>query len=118
METYYRQDSVGFCRVKVGQLGRSDVPLTATDRAIPKPIPDSLLSYQSVQQLLATYQGIMEARDNAASTKAEQAGENPTDRTQNSMAVADGQRATGVPAHNREDLSAAGQSGSKAAGGA
>lgn len=116
MEIYYRQDGVGFCRVKVGKLGNSDVPLTATDRAILKPIPDSLLSYQSVQQLLATYEAIMEARDDAVS-KVEQARENARDRTPNSMAVTDGQPATGVPADNRADLSAAGRSDDKANGG-
>jgi hypothetical protein len=117
VEIYYRQDGVGFCRVKVGKLGSSDVPLTATDRAIPKPIPDSLLSYQSIQQLLETYEAIMEARDDAMS-KAEQAGEKPRNRSQSSMGDTGGQPATGVPAGNRADLPAARRSGDKANGGA
>jgi hypothetical protein len=118
VEIYYRQDGTGFCRVKLGQLGRTDVPLTATNRAIPMVVPDSLLSYQSVQQLLLTYQGIMEARDDAVSVQAKQGQENATDRAQNSLAVADGQTAGAVPAHNREDLSAAGQSDGQTTGGA
>lgn len=117
VEIYYRQDGVGFCRVKVGELGSSDVPLTATDRANPKPIQDSLLSYQSVQQLLATYKAIMEARDGAVS-KVEQARERARDRAPNSMAVADGQPTTGVPADIRADLSAISRSSNKENGGA
>lgn len=81
-------------------------------------VPSSLLSYRSLQQLLLTYQGIMEARDEAESVRAKQGQENATDRTQNSMAVADGQSTAASSAHNREDLSAAGHSGGQREGGA
>ena len=117
VETYYRQDGVGFCRVKVGQLGRSDVPLTATNLAIPIPISESWLSHRSLQQLLATYQAIREARDHAVSATADQEQEMPTNRAQNRMAVLDGQATAAVPARHRANLSTAGQSGSTAAGG-
>lgn len=82
------------------------------------PIPESLLSHQSLQQLLATYQAIREARDYAVSATADQEQAMPTDRTQNRMAVIDGPATAATPAHHRADLSAAGQSGDTAAGGA
>lgn len=118
VEIYHRQDGARFCRVKVGPLGRTDIPLTATNRAMPMTVPSSLLSYRSLQQLLLTYQGIMEARDEAESARAIQGQENATDRTQNSMAVADRQSTVASSAHNREDLSAAGHSGGQGEGGA
>ena len=52
VEIYHRQDGVAFCRVKVGELGRSVVPIAVTDRGIPISSPESLLSYESLQQLL------------------------------------------------------------------
>ena len=60
----------------------------------------------------------METRDNAESVQAKQGQENATDHTQNSLAVADGQTTGEVPAHNREDLPAAGHSGGQRTGGA
>jgi hypothetical protein len=117
VEIYHRQDGVTFCRIKVGELGRSDVPLTATNRGIPLPIPESLLSYQSLQQLLTTYQAIMEARDDktARATSPEQ--EIQTDWSQASVAIHDGQATRAMYTDHQSDLPKAGQSADEGAGG-
>jgi hypothetical protein len=116
VEIYHRKDGATFCRVKVGELGRSDVPLTATDRGIPLPIPDSLLSYQSLQQLLTTYQAIVEARDDEVpKTKQEQGVQR--DYAQTSMAVPDRQAASAIYTDHQSDMSTAGQSADEGEGG-
>jgi hypothetical protein len=116
VEIYQRQDGATFCRVKVGRLGRSDVPLTATDRGIPLPIPDSLLSYRSLQQLLTTYQEIVEARDDEAARTKQDPGEQG-DCTQASVAVHDGQGTRAIYPDYRSDLPTAGQSTDERTGG-
>lgn len=116
VEIYQRQDGVTLCRVKVGELGRSNVPLTATDRGIPLPIAESLLSYQSFQQLLTTYQAIMEARDDEAERTKQEQGEQ-RDCTQANMAGHDGQAASAICADHRGDLPTAGQPADEAKGG-
>jgi hypothetical protein len=104
VEIYHRQDGVALCRVKVGQLGQCDVPFTATDRGIPMHVPDSLLSHQSFQQLLTTYQGIMEARDDDASATARQKQGDQTNCAKASVAGIDGQATTAICADNRGGL--------------
>lgn len=117
VEIYQRQDGVTFCRVKVGEFGRSDVPINATDRGIPLPLPDSLLSYRSVQQLLTTYQTIREARDDkAARTKQDPEGQR--DGTPASVAVFDGQGTSAICTDRGGDLPTAGQSPDETRGGA
>jgi hypothetical protein len=117
VEIYHRQDGVIFCRVKVGKLGRSDVPLSATNRGIPLPIPESLLSYQSLQQLLTTYQAIMEARDDktARATSPEQ--EIQTYWSQASVAIHDGQATRAMYTDHQSDLPKTGQSADERTGG-
>jgi hypothetical protein len=115
VELYQRQDGVTFCRVKVGQLGRSNVPISVTDRGIPLPIPDSLLSYQSLRQLLTTYQAIVEARDDeAAKTKQEEGVQR--DCAQTSVAVPNGQATSEICTDHQNDMSTAGQSADEARG--
>lgn len=91
--------------------------MTATDRGISISPPDSLLSYQSIQQLLTTYQGIMEARDDAVAT-AKQAQDKQTNYTKESLGVLDGQTTTAICADSRGDLSITCQSAGAATGGA
>ena len=99
VEIYQRQDGRTFCRVKVGQLGRSDVPLAATNRGIPLPVPDSLLSYASLQQLLKTYEAIVEARKDDSSRR-RQDPDQERDCAPASMALADGQATSPIcPEH-------------------
>ena len=117
MEIYHRQDGVIFCRVKVGKLGRSDVPLTATDRGISLPIPDSLLSYRSLQQLLSTYQAIMEARDDKTARATSPKQEIQTDCSQAGVAIDDGQAKRGICTDHQSDLPKAGQSTDEETGG-
>jgi len=117
VEIYYRQDGIALCRVKVGELGQSDVPLAATDRGIPTPISSSLLNHQSFQQLLTTYQGIMEARDDDASaTTREKRSE--ADCAKEGVVGIDGASTTAICADNRGDLPAACQPVVDATGGA
>jgi hypothetical protein len=117
VEIYHRKDGATFCRVKVGELGRSDVPLTATDRGIPLPIPDSLLNYQSLQQLLTTYQAIVEARDEEAARTKQDPGEQ-RGCTQECVAVNDRKATGAICTDYRGDLPTAGQSADEARGGA
>lgn len=116
MEIYRRQDGVAFCRVEVGQLMRTDVPITATNRGFAAPSPDSLLSYQSVQQLLRTFQGIMEVRDDATATTANQDQNSQTDYAQKSLVILDGQTTTAICTDNRGGLPTTSQSASDATG--
>ncbi len=118
VEIYQRQDGVAFCRVKIGELGRSDVPLTATDRGIPMPIPESLCSYHSLQQLLTIYQVIVEARDDetARTQSPEQAAQ--TDCAPASVAVHDGGAASAIYTDRGDNLPTAGQPADEGKGGA
>ena len=118
VEIYQRQDGVTFCRVKIGKLGRSDVPLAATDRGIPVPVPESLLSYQSLQQLLRTYQEIVEARDDETTRTASPEQTAQTDCTPASVAVPDGQAASAIYRDHGGNLSTAGQPTDEGKGGA
>jgi len=116
VEIYQRQDGVTFCRVKVGQLGRSNVPITATDRGIPLPIPDSLLSYQSLQQLMRSYREIVEARDDEAAKTKQERGKQK-DCTPASVAILNEGTTSAIGANHQSDLPTTGQSTDEARGG-
>ena len=118
VEIYQRQDGVTFCRVKIGELGRSDVPLTATDRSIPLPVPESLLSYQSLQQLLTTYQTIVEAQDDETARTTSTAQAAQTDCAPASVAVPDGGATSAIYRDCGDDLPTAGQPAAEGKGGA
>ena len=117
VETYQRQDGVTFCRVKVGQLGRSHVPITATDRGSPLSIPNGLLSYESLQQLLRTYQEIVEARDDEAKRTTYPEQEVQTDHTHAGVAIPDGGATSTICTDHGGDMPTTGQSADEARGG-
>ena len=108
LEIYHRQDGLAFCRVKVGELVSTDVPIMATDRGIPLLPVESMLSYQSIQQLLLTYQGIMEVCNNETATNQSQ--EKQANCPQKRLVVLDRQTTTAICTDNRDHLSATSQS--------
>jgi hypothetical protein len=95
---------------------RTDVPITSTSREIAILPPKSLLSYQSIQQLLRTYQEIMEVRDDATARAEPEEGD-PTDSTNESLALPDRQTTTAICTDDRDDMSTTCQSVDATTGG-